>query len=197
MGQFSAPPVWAVASSSLSLVHEAQDAPGVQGQLKSWIQRAARVDLTLLRRRPRTGPRCEARGCRSQADASVSNSLLLGLPVRGAASLALLTQRRMRASIASGNGDLRAAAPSPRRAAVNPCPDSVQLGQNSPSHQNPPATYESLHVNARARMPYLRAVRPPAHRISASPRTRAQLLTGTQRIAVHAVSKAFIPTARG
>ena len=64
-----------------------------------------------------------------------------------------------------------AAAPSPKRAAGDPCPDSVQLGQNSPSHQNPPATYESLHVNARARMPYFRALR-SAHWISASPYAR-------------------------
>ena len=68
--------------------------------------RAARADLTLLRRRPRTGPRCEARGCRSQAGTSASNSLLLGLPVQGAASLALLTRRRMRASIALRSAQL-------------------------------------------------------------------------------------------
>eukprot|EP00964_Phaeocystis_antarctica_P025720 scaffold14479_cov68-Phaeocystis_antarctica.AAC.4 len=52
------------------------------------LRRVAGADLALLlpRRRPRTkAPRCEARGCRSQAGSSVGNSPPLGLPVQGAA----------------------------------------------------------------------------------------------------------------
>ena len=55
--------------------------------------------------------------------------------------------------------------------AVDLRPSSVQHGQHSPLHQNLPATYEPIHVNARARMPYLRAVR-SVHRIPASPYAR-------------------------
>ena len=55
--------------------------------------------------------------------------------------------------------------------AVDLRPSSVQHGQHSPLHQNLLATYESIHVNAHARMPYLRAVR-SVHRIPASPYAR-------------------------
>ena len=55
--------------------------------------------------------------------------------------------------------------------AVDLRPSSVQLSQGSSSHQNLLATYESIHVNAHARMPYLRAVR-SVHRIPASPYAR-------------------------
>ena len=43
--------------------------------------------------------------------------------------------------------------------AVDLRPSSVQLSQDSSSHQSLPTTYESLYVNTCARMPYLRAVR--------------------------------------
>ena len=75
--------------------------------------------------------------------------------------------------------------------AVDLRPSSVQLDRiDSPLHQSLPATYESIHVNAHARMPYLRAVR-SAHRIPASPYARAT----ASRAQLLAASKAFIPTA--
>ena len=64
--------------------------------------------------------------------------------------------------------DFEAAAPSLKCVAADLRPSSEQLGQDSPSHQSLPATYEST----RARVPYLRAVR-SAHRIPASPYARA------------------------
>ena len=77
--------------------------------------------------------------------------------------------------------------------AVDLRPSSVQHGQHSPLHQNLPATYEPIHVNARARMPYSPTCGASARR-TGSPRlcTRAKLLHG------HAAPrgpKAFIPTA--
>ena len=57
----------------------------------------------------------------------------------------------------------------------------MQLGQHSPLHQNLPATYEPIHVNARARMPSPGGpVGAPDPRVS----VRAQnYFTGTQRLA--------------
>ena len=72
--------------------------------------------------------------------------------------------------------------------AVDLHPSSVQLGQDSPSHQNLPAAHEPIH---RPRMPYLRAVR-SAHRIPASPYARATTSRARTRLMQ---SKALISTA--
>ena len=55
----------------------------------------------------------------------------------------------------------------------------MQLGQDSPSHQSLPATYEPIHVNARARMPYNPTSGRSGRRTgSLRLRTRAKLLHG-------------------
>eukprot|EP00964_Phaeocystis_antarctica_P019102 scaffold10539_cov45-Phaeocystis_antarctica.AAC.1 len=68
---------------------------------------------------------------------------------------------------------------------------SVQLGQHSP-HQSLPATYEPIHVNSCARMPYSPTSGRSGRRIG-SPRLR----TRAKLPHVHSPrgSKAFIPTA--
>ena len=66
--------------------------------------------------------------------------------------------------------------------AVDLRPSSVQHGQHSPLHQNLPATYEPIHVNARARMPYSPTSGRSGRR-TGSPRLRTRATTSRARSA--------------
>ena len=128
-----------------------------------------RTQLTMLRLRPRRQslpPLPPSKPCAEVAD-----------PPAAALRGAVVLPPRLDATSTKRRVNVVAAAPSSM--AVDLRPSSVQLVQHSPLHQNLPATYEPIHVNARARMPYsLTSGR--SGRRTGSPRlhTRAQLPHG-------------------